>query len=76
MTYGAECEKMKKKDERLTNKPELRMLRWRGLQGGSLIDHEHKKLRDYESGYSSADNNTPDAEETTYAGTNYELCKT
>ena len=35
MTYGAECWTMKKKDEMLMNKTEMRMLRW--IQGVSLI---------------------------------------
>ena len=34
MTYGAECWTMKKKDEMLMNKTEMRMLRW--IQGVSL----------------------------------------
>ena len=35
MTYGAECWTMKKKDDMLMNKTEMRMLRW--IQGVSLI---------------------------------------
>ena len=35
MTYVAECWTMKKKDEMLMNKTEMRMLRW--IQGVSLI---------------------------------------
>ena len=37
MTYGAECWTMKKKDEMLMNKTEMRMLRW--IQGVSLREH-------------------------------------
>ena len=37
MTYGAECWTMKKRDEMLMNKTEMRMLRW--IQGVSLRDH-------------------------------------
>ena len=37
MTYGAECWTMKKKDEMLMNKIEMRMLRW--IQGVSLREH-------------------------------------
>ena len=38
MTYGAECWTMKKKDEMLMNKTEMRMLRW--VQGVSLREHK------------------------------------
>ena len=37
MTYGAECWTMKKKEEMLMNKTEMRMLR--GIQGVSLREH-------------------------------------
>ena len=37
MTYGAECWTMKKKDEMLMNKTEMRMMRW--IQGVSLREH-------------------------------------
>ena len=37
MTYGAECWTMKKKDEILMNRTEMRMLRW--IQGVSLREH-------------------------------------
>ena len=37
MTYGAECWTIKRKDEMLMNKTEMRMLR--RIQGGSLRDH-------------------------------------
>ena len=37
MTYGTECWTMKKKDEMLMNKTEMRMLRW--VQGVSLREH-------------------------------------
>ena len=57
-TYGAECCTMKRKDERLMNKTEMRMLRW--IQDVSLRD-QNKKRRDQESGNSLANNDTPDA---------------
>ena len=38
MTYGAECWTMKKKDEMMMNKTEMRMLRW--IQGVSLREHK------------------------------------
>ena len=38
MTYGAECWTMKKKDEMLMSKTEMRMLRW--IQGISLREHK------------------------------------
>ena len=41
MTYGAECWTMKKKDEMLMNKTEMRMLRW--IQGVSLSTNEMKR---------------------------------
>ena len=41
MTYGAECWTMKKKDEMLMNKTEMRMLRW--IQGVSPIEHKRKE---------------------------------
>ena len=45
MTYGAECWKMKKKDEVLMNKTEMRMLRW--IQGVSLREHNrHEEIRE------------------------------
>ena len=37
MIHGVECWTMKKKDEMLMNKTEVRMLRW--MQGVSLRDH-------------------------------------
>ena len=37
MLYGAECWAMRKKEEHLLNKTEMRMLRW--IQGISLKDH-------------------------------------
>ena len=37
MLYGAECWAMRKKEEYLLNKTEMRMLRW--IQGISLKDH-------------------------------------
>ena len=48
---------MKKNDEMLMNKTEMRMLRW--IQDVNL--RAQKKWRDQESGNSSADSNTPDA---------------
>ena len=41
MTYGAECWTMKKKDEMLMNKTEMRMLRW--MQGVSLREHKRNE---------------------------------
>ena len=41
ITYGAECWTMKKKDEMLMNKNEMRMLRW--TQGVSLRDHKRNE---------------------------------
>ena len=41
MTYGAECWTMKKKDEMLMNKTEMRMLRW--IQGVSLREHKRNE---------------------------------
>ena len=41
MTYGAECWTMKKKDEMLMNKTEMRMLRW--IQGDSLREHKRNE---------------------------------
>ena len=41
MTYGAECWTMKKKDEMLMNKTEMRMLRW--IQGVSLREHNRNE---------------------------------
>ena len=41
MTYGAECWTMKKKDEMLMNKTEMRMLRW--VQGVSLREHKRNE---------------------------------
>ena len=41
MTYGVECWTMKKKDEMLMNKTEMRMLRW--IQGVSLREHKRNK---------------------------------
>ena len=41
MTYGAECWTMKKKDEMLTNKTEMRMLRW--IQGVSMREHKRNE---------------------------------
>ena len=41
MTYGVECWTMKKKDEMLMNKTEMRMLRW--IQGVSLREHKRNE---------------------------------
>ena len=41
MTYGAECWTMKKKDEMLMNKTEMRMLLW--IQGVSLREHKRNE---------------------------------
>ena len=41
MTYGAECWTLKKKDEMLMNKTEMRMLLW--IQGVSLRDHKRNE---------------------------------
>ena len=41
MTYVAECWTMKKKDEMLMNKIEMRMLRW--IQGVSLREHKRNE---------------------------------
>ena len=41
MTYGAECWTMKKKEEMLMNKTEMRMLRW--IQGVSLREHNRNE---------------------------------
>ena len=41
MTHGAECWTMKKKDEMLMNKTEMRMLRW--IQGVSLREHNRNE---------------------------------
>ena len=41
MTYGAECWTMKKKDEMLMNKTEMRMLWW--IQGVSLREHKRNE---------------------------------
>ena len=41
MAYGAECLTMKKRDDMLMNKNEMRMLRW--IQGVSLRDHKTKE---------------------------------
>ena len=41
MTYWAECWTMKKKDEMLMNKTEMRMLRW--IQGVSLREHKRNE---------------------------------
>ena len=41
MTYGAECWTMKKKDEMLMNKTEMRMLRL--IQGASLREHKRNE---------------------------------
>ena len=41
MTYGAECWTMKKKDEMLMNKTEMRMLRW--IQGVSFREHNRNE---------------------------------
>ena len=41
MTYGADCWTMKKKDEMLMNKTEMRMLRW--IQGVSLREQKRNK---------------------------------
>ena len=41
MTYRAECWTMKKKDEMLMNKTEMRMLRW--IQGVSLREHKRNE---------------------------------
>ena len=54
---------MKKKDEMLMNKTEMRMLRW--IQGVSLREHKSNE----EISNSSADSNTPDAEATTLVWT-------
>ena len=51
MTYGAECWTMKKKDDMLMNKTEMRLLRW--IQGVSL--REHKRNGDQGSSNSPAD---------------------
>ena len=59
--HGAEYWTMKKKDEMLMNKTEMRMLRW--IQGGQ------KKRRDQGSSNSPAESNIPDAEATTLVWT-------
>ena len=41
VTYGAECRTMKKNDEMLMNKTEMRMLRW--IQGVSLREHKRNE---------------------------------
>ena len=41
MSYGAECWTMKKKDEMLMNKTEMRRLRW--FQGVSLREHKRNE---------------------------------
>ena len=41
MTYGAECWTMKKNDEMLMNKTDMRMLRW--IQGVSLREHKRNE---------------------------------
>ena len=41
MTYGAECWTMKKKDDVLMNKTEMRMLQW--IQGFSLREHNRNE---------------------------------
>ena len=41
MIYGAECWTMKKTDEMLMNKTEIRLLRW--IQGVSLREHKRNK---------------------------------
>ena len=41
MTYGTECWTMKKKDEMLVNKTDMRMLRW--IQGVSLREHKRNE---------------------------------
>ena len=41
MTYGVKCWTMKKKDEMLMNKTEMRMLRW--IQGVSLREHKRNE---------------------------------
>ena len=61
MTCVAECWTMEKKDDMLMNKTEMRILRW--IQGVSLRDHKRNEDMGGSSN-SSADNNTPDEEET------------
>ena len=67
MTYRAECWTMKKKDEMLVNKTEMRMLRW--IQGVSRRDH---KINEEIWGAATVQPitiNTPDAEATTLVWT-------
>ena len=66
MTYGAECWTMKKKDDMMMNKTEMRMLRW--IQGLSLREHNSNEEIG-ESSNSSSDSNTPDADATTLVWT-------
>ena len=66
MTYGAECWTMKKKDEMLMNKTEVRMLRW--IQGVSLREHKRNE-ETREAATVQDDSNTPDAEATTLVWT-------
>ena len=47
-TYGAECWTMKKKDDMLMNKTEIRILRW--IQGVSLREHKrNEEIREAET---------------------------
>ena len=68
MTYGAECWTMKKKDEMLMNKTEMRMLRW--IQGVSLSEHRrNEEIREALTVQPIATHLNADAEATTLVWT-------